>query len=106
MLQQTQVGTMVPFFNRILERFPDLETLARAPLEELLSLWSGLGYYNRARNLHRRQPSRSGVTLAETFPGLCSKRSSCRVWAVILPERFFRLPTTCPIRRWTATCGG
>ncbi len=53
MLQQTQVGTMVPFFNRILERFPDLETLARAPLEELLSLWSGLGYYNRARNLHR-----------------------------------------------------
>ena len=53
MLQQTQVSTMVPFFNRVLERFPDLETLARAPVEELLSLWSGLGYYNRARNLHR-----------------------------------------------------
>ncbi len=53
MLQQTQVGTVVPYFERFMARFPDLETLARADLDEVLHLWSGLGYYARARNLHR-----------------------------------------------------
>ena len=53
MLQQTQVGTVVPYFERFLERFPDLESLARSPLDEVLRLWAGLGYYSRARNLHR-----------------------------------------------------
>ncbi len=53
MLQQTQVATVIPYFNRFLERFPDLESLASAPLDEVLHHWSGLGYYARARNLHR-----------------------------------------------------
>ena len=53
MLQQTQVSTVIPYFERFVTRFPDLATLARADLDEVLHLWSGLGYYARARNLHR-----------------------------------------------------
>ena len=53
MLQQTQVRTVAPYFERFLARFPDVESLARADLDEVLHLWSGLGYYARARNLHR-----------------------------------------------------
>jgi A/G-specific adenine glycosylase len=53
MLQQTQVATVVPYFERFMARFPTVESLAQAPLEEALLLWSGLGYYSRARNLHR-----------------------------------------------------
>ena len=53
MLQQTQVGTVIPYYQRFLARFPDLAHLARAPLEEVLRLWAGLGYYSRARNLHQ-----------------------------------------------------
>ncbi len=53
MLQQTQVGTVVPFYERFMTRFPEVSDLAAAPLDEVLHLWSGLGYYARARNLHR-----------------------------------------------------
>jgi A/G-specific adenine glycosylase len=53
MLQQTRVRTVVPYFLRFVDRFPSLPALARAPLDEVLALWSGLGYYQRARNLHR-----------------------------------------------------
>jgi A/G-specific adenine glycosylase len=53
MLQQTQVVTVVPFFLRWMERFPDLADLAEAAEDEVLRLWQGLGYYSRARNLHR-----------------------------------------------------
>ncbi len=53
MLQQTQVTTVVPYFERFLARFPDWETLAAAPIDDVLALWAGLGYYARARNLHR-----------------------------------------------------
>ena len=52
MLQQTQVATVIPYYKKFLERFPDLEALANAPIDEVMSLWSGLGYYSRARNLH------------------------------------------------------
>lgn len=52
MLQQTQVAAVIPYYLRFLERFPDLQTLARAELDEVLQAWSGLGYYGRARNLH------------------------------------------------------
>lgn len=52
MLQQTQVATVIPYYRRFLARFPDVESLARASLDEVLVLWSGLGYYSRARNLH------------------------------------------------------
>lgn len=53
MLQQTQVATVIPYYLRFLERFPDIPSLARAKQSEVLSFWSGLGYYARARNLHR-----------------------------------------------------
>ncbi len=53
MLQQTQVATIIPYFERFMGRLPDLQTLAAATLDEVLALWSGLGYYARARNLHR-----------------------------------------------------
>jgi A/G-specific adenine glycosylase len=53
MLQQTQVASVIPYYTRFLQRFPDLSALAAAPLDEVLGLWSGLGYYARARNLHR-----------------------------------------------------
>ncbi len=53
MLQQTQVATVLPYYLRFLERFPDLRALAAAPLDEVLHLWSGLGYYGRARRLHQ-----------------------------------------------------
>jgi A/G-specific adenine glycosylase len=53
MLQQTQVGTVLAYYERFLTRFPDVAALAQAPLDDVLALWSGLGYYSRARHLHR-----------------------------------------------------
>ena len=53
MLQQTQVTTVIPYYARFLERFPDIAALAAAPVDSVLELWAGLGYYARARNLHR-----------------------------------------------------
>ena len=63
MLQQTQVKTVLErYYHPFLERFPTLESLADAPLDEVLKLWEGLGYYNRAKNLHRT------ATLVEKLP--------------------------------------
>ena len=53
MLQQTQVATVIPYYARFLARFPTLADLAQAPAEEVMPLWAGLGYYARARNLHK-----------------------------------------------------
>lgn len=53
MLQQTQVTTVLGYYERFLQRFPTVQALADAPLDDVLSHWSGLGYYSRARNLHR-----------------------------------------------------
>ena len=53
MLQQTQVVTVIAYFQRFMKRFPNVQTLARADQDAVLGLWSGLGYYSRARNLHR-----------------------------------------------------
>ncbi len=67
MLQQTQVATVIPYYERFMQRFPDVATLAAAPLDEVLHLWSGLGYYARARNLHRAAV-RIAVEHAGSFP--------------------------------------
>jgi A/G-specific adenine glycosylase len=79
MLQQTQVTTVLGYFERFLQRFPDVQALAVAPLDDVLTLWSGLGYYSRARNLHRcaqdvvalhgGQFPRSSLAL-QTLPGI------------------------------------
>ena len=79
MLQQTQVVTVMGYFERFLTRFPDVQALAAGTLDEVLGLWSGLGYYSRARNLHRCAqevvarhggafPPRAAVL--ETLPGI------------------------------------
>ncbi|MBC7983553.1 MAG: A/G-specific adenine glycosylase [Candidatus Obscuribacterales bacterium] len=79
MLQQTQVVTVIAYYQRFMERFPTVEALAAAPLDEVLHLWTGLGYYARARNLHRAATllvqNSAGVfpdTLAEvqSLPGI------------------------------------
>jgi A/G-specific adenine glycosylase len=53
MLQQTQVATVIPYFQAFIAKFSDVESLAQAPIDEVLQMWSGLGYYARARNLHK-----------------------------------------------------
>src|ERR1700681_130893 len=53
MLQQTQVAAVIPYYQRFLARFPDVASLAAATAEDVMAHWSGLGYYSRARNLHR-----------------------------------------------------
>ncbi|MDZ4291790.1 MAG: A/G-specific adenine glycosylase [Hydrogenophaga sp.] len=79
MLQQTQVSTVLDYYPRFLSRFPDVQALASATPDEVMALWSGLGYYSRARNLHRCAqvvvaqhagifPSTSGEL--QTLPGI------------------------------------
>jgi A/G-specific adenine glycosylase len=64
MLQQTQVATVIPYYQRFIQRFPDIAALAAAPLDEVLRHWAGLGYYSRARNLHR-----AAQTVLQEFRG-------------------------------------
>lgn len=74
MLQQTQVATVIPYFERFMAAFPTLGALAAAPLDDVLGLWSGLGYYARARNLHqaaRQTVDRYGGELPTAIDELC-----------------------------------
>lgn len=64
MLQQTQVSTVIPYFERFLQHYPNVFSLANAPIDDVMHLWSGLGYYARARNLHR-----TAKIIAEQFQG-------------------------------------
>lgn len=68
LLQQTRVAQAIPYYHRFLKRFPTLEALGRAPLEEVLRVWQGCGYYTRARNLHRL--ARQTGALPPTYAGL------------------------------------
>jgi A/G-specific adenine glycosylase len=75
MLQQTTVGAVGPYFQRFLDRFPTVEALAAAPLDEVLKLWAGLGYYARARNLHACAVAvveRDGGRFPDTAAGLAA----------------------------------
>jgi A/G-specific adenine glycosylase len=75
MLQQTQVATVIPYFLRFVEKFPDLAALAAAPLDDVFALWSGLGYYSRARNLQRTAQlcvARHGGDLPRDFDELAA----------------------------------
>jgi A/G-specific adenine glycosylase len=84
MLQQTQVATVIPYYQRFMARFPTLTDLARAELDEVLHHWSGLGYYARARNLHQ-----AARLVQEQYAGR-------------LPERFEQLQALPGIGRSTA----
>jgi A/G-specific adenine glycosylase len=64
MLQQTQVSTVIPYYQRFMQRFPSVTALADAPIDDVLHLWTGLGYYARARNLHR-----AAVRIRDEFNG-------------------------------------
>ena len=64
MLQQTQVSTVIPYFERFLSKFPTIEDLAAAKTDQVLHLWTGLGYYARARNLHH-----TSQMITENFDG-------------------------------------
>ncbi|MDZ7924910.1 MAG: A/G-specific adenine glycosylase [Marinagarivorans sp.] len=64
MLQQTQVETVIPYFERFVSHYPSVQSLAAAPLDHVLHLWSGLGYYARARNLHK-----AAIAVCEHFDG-------------------------------------
>jgi len=89
MLQQTQVSTVLErFYFPFLKRFPNLETLAAAPLDDVLKLWEGLGYYNRAKNLHKSA-------------GLLSKGQAQGI-APTLPESIEKLLTLPGIGKNTA----
>jgi A/G-specific adenine glycosylase len=79
MLQQTTVAAVVPYFERFTARFPDVQSLAEADVDEVLRLWEGLGYYSRARNLHRASRAivsehagqfPSEVEALQTLPGI------------------------------------
>ena len=95
MLQQTQVVTVLDYFPRFLAAFPDVASLARASLDEVLGLWSGLGYYSRARNLHRcavdvvnlhggRFPD--SALLLQTLPGI-GRSTAAAVASLCFSER-------------------
>jgi A/G-specific adenine glycosylase len=84
MLQQTQVATVIPYYERFLARFPTVRDLARAAEDEVMALWSGLGYYARARNLHR------------------AAREACERFGGEFPKAFDALATLPGIGRSTA----
>lgn len=95
MLQQTQVATVLGYYERFLARFPDVAALAAAPLDDVLAAWSGLGYYSRARNLHRcareivdrhaGEFPRSSAALAE-LPGI-GRSTAAAIAAFCFGER-------------------
>ena len=76
MLQQTRVAAAIPYYERFLARFPDAAALARASEDEVLTAWSGLGYYSRARNLHKARGDRGARRVSRdyeasgSFPGV------------------------------------
>jgi A/G-specific adenine glycosylase len=95
MLQQTQVATVIPYFHKFIERFPSLQALALASEQEVLGLWSGLGYYQRARNLHacaqkimREHGGEFPRTAAElnTLPGI-GRSTAAAIAATVFSER-------------------
>lgn len=95
MLQQTQVATVRDYFSRFVQRFPDVATLAAAPLDDVLALWSGLGYYSRARNLHRCATLvmdlhggafPNSATVLQTLPGI-GRSTAGAIAALCFAER-------------------
>mgnify|MGYP001832328243 CR=1 FL=1 len=96
MLQQTRVAAVLPYFQRFMEAFPTVGTLAQADTERLMKLWEGLGYYSRARNLQKAArilTEQYGGRFPETYRELTA-----------LPGIGDYTAGDRPFRRWTATC--
>jgi A/G-specific adenine glycosylase len=90
MLQQTQVLTVIDYYQRFLARFPTVEDLAAAQLDEVLGLWSGLGYYSRARNLHR-----CAVEVVQRFGGFPSSAEQLQSLPGIGPSTAAAIASFC-----------
>lgn len=95
MLQQTQVKTVIPYFERFIAAFPSVHELAEAPLDEVLHLWTGLGYYARARNLHKTAQCivsdyagqfPDSVESLETLPGI-GRSTAGAIYAIAFKQR-------------------
>lgn len=97
MLQQTQVATVIPYFTRFIEHFPNVDALAAAPQDEVLHLWTGLGYYARARNLHKcaqQLVSEHNSQFPDTVDALCALPGIGRstAGAILAQSRGLRAP--------------
>jgi len=95
MLQQTQIATVRPYYDRWMARFPTVEELARAPLDDVLKQWEGLGYYSRARNLHtaaRRIVAEHGGRVPDTLDGLIMLPGIGRYTAGAIASIAFDIP--------------
>ncbi len=87
MLQQTTTAAVIPYFERFTERFSTLQSLAEAPQEAVLEMWAGLGYYSRARNLHKSAQALHAAGGFSTF--LRGASGVSRIWPVHRPRGEF-----------------
>jgi A/G-specific adenine glycosylase len=97
MLQQTQVSTVIPYFERFMTSFPNVEALAAAPLDNVLHHWTGLGYYARARNLHKTAilvSSQHSGQFPSSIDGLCELPGIGRSTAGAISSIAFKIPAT------------
>ena len=105
MLQQTQVSTVLDYYPRFLARFPDVNALAEASEDDVLALWSGLGYYSRARNLHRCAQQVMALHGGQ-FP---AQQRFCKVCRALVARPLGLLPRfalASAWRFWMPTCAG
>ncbi|VEB44917.1 A/G-specific adenine glycosylase [Chromobacterium violaceum] len=105
MLQQTQVKSVLDYYPRFLARFPDVASLAAAPVDDVLAQWSGLGYYSRARNLHKAAKMVMDA-FGGAFPPSGSGWSSCPASGAPPPPRFPPSPSAGARPSWTAMSNG
>jgi len=102
MLQQTQVATVIPYWERWMRALPTVNHLARAKPERVLKLWEGLGYYSRARNLQAARIKSSRIIRAN-FPSPPRPFARCQALAVTPPVPLAVSLSTSPSRLWMAT---
>jgi A/G-specific adenine glycosylase len=93
MLQQTQVSTVIPYWERWMRELPDIKSLAAASEQKVLKLWEGLGYYTRARNLHRAAQSLNGNAFPREFEEVLKLRGIGRYTAGAICSIAFNQPT-------------
>lgn len=93
MLQQTQVSTVIPYWERWMRELPDIRSLANAPEQKVLKLWEGLGYYTRARNLHRTAKALNGKAFPTNFEDVLALPGIGRYTAGAICSIAFNQPT-------------